>query len=309
MRKRGAAQFKTGIGRQTFIDVFNLFIAGTIVRTKPKTLPVVLNTFDRLLEAQPNSLNIPEYSVLPLLARSLLLRVRAADLLHPTISAANDEASPIQELQSDINILINDLQNWFDALPAAKKTSSHPNDLYCRNIHHVHQILLRDNLVRIYQHLNILLPEPANRAAEITNCVNTAIYLVDQICSALPFAFSVADLPSSNFNTSNSPTIPSPHHRSGASIMHNLTYSHPLLIASMLYPLSEEKHHGIEFARRACAANSGLSQPLRSYPRKLLVVNGTGTGMGTEGVIWDPYVASGDLDKRLGIGFWESREM
>lgn len=48
-----------------------------------------------------------------------------------------------------------------------------------------------------------------------------------------------------------------------------MSFSFPLLVSSMVDPLSERLKEGIELARMSCTEATGLQKPMRTFPSTL----------------------------------------
>lgn len=158
--------------------------------SNPQRWPLPADAIDILLQCSFTP-QLPEYTLLPLLQRSLDLRVTAVDMFSAKSLPAR---LTIQILKETAEQLRTDLEDWWRDLPTIRKLNKQPIEQLPLNIYDVQIIFVEDTRIKCYQMLKILGAADDAYRDEIAKSVKTAQRAVESICDRLPYTSTEQDL-------------------------------------------------------------------------------------------------------------------
>lgn len=254
---RGREQFSESLGRRLFLTACVIWNLGSISMPEPIPIPLKASIWDDLFHYDLGTYS-DTYRLLPLQDRAIEVRKMAMDKfkLRPSLE---DTTKMLHEVQT----VDDDLVAWHANLPHQWTMRTDMYAVFTFNLWRSYRIFMCDLIVRCYQRISTVSGISYDDA--ITAATELSMSFLDQICGSTPYSFAKDD-PKNRIRDIAQPEIP----QQGITVVFHLMFSFPLLVASMVAPVSEIQRKGIEEARLECARACGLTRPIRSYPRTLL---------------------------------------
>lgn len=158
-----------------------------MVYVEPIPIPISSDLFDALLSI-PSVSQVPEYTMLPLINRSLDLRISAIAQLGPLATPQSIEVTLTKAIQ-----LSKELDIWFETIPASYRVSNLVSKIILPNFYRYHQVFLQDILIRAYYRSQQLSEEASTFSHEIAQVLSKAQRMVNEICMSMPYTFDETD--------------------------------------------------------------------------------------------------------------------
>lgn len=254
---RGREQFSNSLGRRLFLTACVIWNLGSISMPEPMRIPLQKSIWQDLFHYDLGSYS-DTYKLLPLQDRAIAVRKDAMVKLETELSLDDT----VQLLHS-VELVDGDLVAWHLNLPDQWTTRTDMYAVFTFNLYRSYRIFMQDLLVRCYQHISKLKSHIYR--PEIEAATALSMKFLDEICASTPYNFAEYSHWTQKDGVAQ-PQIP----KRGITVVFHLMFSFPLLVASMIAPVSEAQRKGIEEARLECARACGLARPIRSFPRTLL---------------------------------------
>ena len=254
---RGQEQFSDSLGRRLFLTACVIWNLGSISMPEPMRIPLKASVWESLFQYDLGIYS-DTYRLLPLQDCAVAVRKDAMQKFDTELCLEDT----IQLLLS-VQIVDNDFAAWRSNLSGEWTTRTDMYAVFTFNLYRSYRIFMQDLLVRCYQRMTKLNSQTYND--EIAASVELSKEFLDEICASTPYKFAEDD-PKARKNSITQPKIP----ERDITVVFHLMFSFPLLVASMIEPVSDIQIRGIEEARLECARACGLARPIRSFPKTLL---------------------------------------
>ena len=254
---RGREQFSDSLGRRLFLTACVVWNLGSISMPEPMRIPLKPSVWENLFEYDLGTYS-DTYRLLPLQDQAIAIRKEATEKFQTGLGLED-----IVELLHAVQGVDNALATWHSKLPEQWTSRTDLYAVFTFNLYRSYRIFMQDLLVRCYHRMNELQSHSYDGETEAATTLT--MNFLDEICASTPYTFA-EDNPRSRVNSVAQPKVP----KQGITVVSHLLFSFPLLVASMIEPVSEIQNRGIEEARLECARACGLTRPIISFPRTLL---------------------------------------